>query len=1053
MAEKVRKLSFEGFLLDPANALLSRGRDRIALPPKPFGVLCHLIERAGALVTKDELLDAVWRDLHVTESSLSVSINAVRLALGDDPKSPRFIETVTRRGYRFIAPVTVAAEAESDRRRSAIASLPANCAVQRPRQWAGRENALRSMHHWFELAVDGRRQIAFLTGESGIGKTTLTEMLVEQIAGRRVGIMTGRCVQHFGTDEAFLPLNEALAEACVSRDSALLLRMLRDHAPAWLTQLPAAIDARDSAALRSEVFGTSRERMLREFCELLEALGRERPWILILEDLHWSDYATLDLLSRFALRDQPTSVLIIATYRPDDVMAAGHPLRAVHQELQIHGRCVEIALDKLTVTEVEQYLNLRFKAPKLARTLAPVVTRRTGGLPLFVVSLADFFVDRAEIIPLNGGWSLAPGKTVSQEGIPRDLHEMIVRQIDRLLPEEQRLLVAASAIGAEFCAAAVAGGMNRDVAEVEQACADLARKGQVLNADGIEEWPDGTVSGRYAFLHAFYQEVLYERLPPGRRANLHRRIGNTLEARYDTRTAEIAAVLALHFEEGRDVEKAIRYLAAAAESSTKRFANQEAAVYLTRALSLADRMPGGDVALTARLDLLRQRGWVLRAAGDFPGSFADIAAMIAHAGEAKRPLVEVTGLLDLSRFCLYVDRSRCLELARQALVKSEELDDDAIKALAQGNNANLNLMLNSWRAEDAELCRQTLRTLADARDPRIVLRRCSIESVLHFLTSNYRGCCDSARLGQEITRAIGDVYYFVLFNVLEAFSYLNLGEWRLLQQSVKAALAMTEKNANRQAAVLCQLSLAFLETEALDFASAKRRAEMALDRTVEANPFNFFLGRNLLAKAHLGLREYDAAWSHFEQIRHKIEVEGVSMDSSIYPQYYYNLGEFWLEQGDVERARAQALQLNVRAAESKEQTYLALAQRQLGDIARLEGRFDDAGAHLAHAAAIVEATEAPLAAWRVHASAAQLYETIGDLREAAASQARCDGVVAFLADKFAEDDPLRASFLENYAGEARRCNTVSPAVLKYRAAPTAGSRSSYGENGSTLHKP
>ena len=125
--------------------------------------------------------------------------------------------------------------------------------------------------------------------------------------------------------------------------------------------------------------------------------------------------------------------------------------------------------------------------------------------------------------------------------------------------------------------------MNRDVAEVEQACADLARKGQVLNADGIEEWPDGTVSGRYAFLHAFYQEVLYERLPPGRRANLHRRIGSTLEARYDTRTGEIAAVLALHFEEGRDLEKAIRYLAAAAESSDEAFRQPGSRRYLDRA--------------------------------------------------------------------------------------------------------------------------------------------------------------------------------------------------------------------------------------------------------------------------------------------------------------------------------------------------------------------------------------------------------------------------------------------------------------------------------------
>src|SRR5664279_3076639 len=100
MSEKVGRLAFDEFLLDPVNALLWRGQDRIALPPKPFGVLCYLVEHAGALATKDELLDAVWRNLHVTESSLSVCISALRLALGDDPKTPRFVERVTRRGYR-----------------------------------------------------------------------------------------------------------------------------------------------------------------------------------------------------------------------------------------------------------------------------------------------------------------------------------------------------------------------------------------------------------------------------------------------------------------------------------------------------------------------------------------------------------------------------------------------------------------------------------------------------------------------------------------------------------------------------------------------------------------------------------------------------------------------------------------------------------------------------------------------------------------------------------------------------------------------------------------
>ncbi len=1053
MGEKAGRLAFGEFLLDPANALLWRGEDRIALPPKPFGVLCYLVEHAGALATKDELLDAVWGNLHVTESSLSVSINALRLALGDDPKSPRFVETVTRRGYRFIAPVTVSPAARPGARQAATAVAPASCATPRPRWWAGRESALDAIELLFQRAAAGERQVAFVTGESGIGKTTLTEMLVQRMAGRPVGILTGCCVQHFGTDEAFLPLNEALAEGCLGADGALLLGALRRHAPTWLAQLPGFVEEGDRAALQSEVFGASRERMLREFCELLEALSQTRPWIIVLEDLHWSDYATLDVLSRFARRRQNAAVLILATYRPTDLLASDHPLRALHNELQIHGQCFQLALDRLSEAEVEQYLALRFGAGDLARSLMPALMRRTGGHPLFVVSLIDYFIDRGEIIAIDGVWRLAPGKTPSQQGMPRDLREMIARQIDRLPPEEQRLLEVASAIGVEFSAAAVAGGMNRDAGDVEEACAELAQKGHVLSADGVAEWPDGTVSGRFSFLHAFYQEVLCKRLAPGRLANLHRKLGDVLERGYDSRTSEIAAVLALHFEEGRDFEKAVRYLAEAADSSTRRFANREAAAYLTRALGLVDRIPRAEERLTTRLDLLRQRGWVLRAAGDLPGSFADIAVMAEYAGEANRPPIEVNALLDLSRFCLYVDRRRCLEFARRALIKSEGLDDKVIRALAEGNNANLNLLLNGWRSEDAELCRRAVATMAAADDPRIVLRRCSIECVLYYLTSDYRGCRDSAQLGQKMARTIGDVYYFVIFNLLEAFAHLHLGEWRLLQQGVTDALAMTQKNANHQAIVLCQLSLAFLETEALDYAGARRRGEAALVRGAEANPFNFFLGRNLLAKACLGLRDYDAAWAQFELIRHKIETEGVSMDSSIYPQYYYNLGEFWIEQGDLTRARAQALQLNACAAGPKEQTYLALAQRQLGDIARIEGRSEDAGAHLAQAVATVEAAETPLAAWRVYASAAQFYQQSGETSKAAASQAHCDEIVHALAGKLAQDDPLRASLLAKYAGEARRCTGVSPAVQKYRGAPIVGSRSSRDENGSTLHKP
>ena len=409
---------------------------------------------------------------------------------------------------------------------------------------------------------------------------------------------------------------EALQERCSGADGPYLLKTLRDHAPTWLAQLPVFIDATDRAAFQSEVFGATRERMLREFCELVEVLSSDRPWVIILEDLHWSDYATLDVLSRFARRDRKASVLVLATYRPIDVMIGGHPIRTIHQDLQIHGRCTELALDRLSRAEVEQYIALRFNEAGMVQALAEEVFRRTQGQPLFVVSLVDYFVAQRAIVEVDGHWRLAAEEAISQEGMPHDLRDMITAQIDRLNSDEKQLLETANAAGAEFSAAMVAGALNRDTLVVEQTFEALSRKGHVLTTAGVSEWPDGTVAGCYSFQHALYQEVLYKRLAPGQRVQTHRRLGERLEEGYGARATEIASALALHFEEGRDFEKAVRYLGLAAENSAKRFGNREAAIYLTRALGLVSRLPAEE-QLTARIKLLQQRGRARRAAGEF----------------------------------------------------------------------------------------------------------------------------------------------------------------------------------------------------------------------------------------------------------------------------------------------------------------------------------------------------------------------------------------------------------------------------------------------------
>ena len=436
----------------------------------------------------------------------------------------------------------------------------------------------------------GDRQVVFITGEAGIGKTSFIEMAMEQLSRYRVETLCGFCTERFSTNEAFLPLIDSLTTRCRGPDGSAVLEAVRAHAPTWLLQMPGFLDVADRAAFRNEVFGATRERMLREFCDLLEALSVDRPWVLVIEDMHWSDFQTVDVLSRFAHGDRKAQVLVLATYRVGDSIMGGHPVRRLHQDLEIHGRCSELQLDRLSKTEVEHHLALRFQDEKLASALSGPMFGRTQGQPLFIASLVDYLVNHESIVEIDGAWRLGSGTALSEDVVPKDLINMITHRIDRLSEDEQQLLEAASVAGSECAAALVAAGLSRDTVETEEVLEGLARKDHMLVSSGVSEWPDGTYSGSYAFHHILYQNVLYQRLSPAWRLQIHHRMGERLEQGYAGRTENIAATLALHFEQSRDFPRALRYLSQAAENSAKRLGHEEATNYLSRALGILDRL-------------------------------------------------------------------------------------------------------------------------------------------------------------------------------------------------------------------------------------------------------------------------------------------------------------------------------------------------------------------------------------------------------------------------------------------------------------------------------
>ncbi|MGH8563440.1 MAG: AAA family ATPase, partial [Gammaproteobacteria bacterium] len=571
------QLSFPPFRLDLANERLWRRAELLPLRPKAFRLLRYLAEHPQRLVTQEELLKAVWQHRYVSEGLLRGYIRKLRSTLGDDAKAPRFIETASGRGYRFIASITPILPIPSPIESSVPPTL------QPPPGFVGRQEELAQLHRALERALLGERQVVFVAGEPGIGKTTLVDAFLAQVVvAQGLWVGRGQCIDHYGAGEAYLPLLEAFGGlARRVEQGRALLPLLRRQAPTWLVQMPAVIEEAEREALSRQLYGSTQERMARELAGALEGLTAERPLVLWLEDLHWSDFSTLDALAMLARRREPARLLVVGTYRPAEVMASGHPLRALVRELEAHAQCRDLPLGFLTPPEVTQYLAARFAPPEPQaaglEAWGRFIHRHTDGSPLFMVAMVDDLMSRGVIgeAALERPWPAPPAHLTG--GLPESLRQLIDHQLDRLNDEERRVLEAASVAGMEFSAAWIAAALDTDVVQLEGCCEALACRHLFLRPAKGPTGPERRLTERYHFLHALYPQVLSEGLPASRRRQLHQRVGESKEIAFGSRSADVAAALAVHFEEARDGPRAVHYLRQAAQNALRRSAGREAA--------------------------------------------------------------------------------------------------------------------------------------------------------------------------------------------------------------------------------------------------------------------------------------------------------------------------------------------------------------------------------------------------------------------------------------------------------------------------------------------
>jgi predicted ATPase len=611
----------------------------------------------------------------VSDSGLRLCVREIRTALGDNAESPHYLETIFGRGYRFL-------EGRDGRALFPDSTGPI----------VGRDSELHRLEDYYQLAADRRHPFVLLSGEPGIGKTALLDCFLDRVSEQSTAkVIQAQCVVHYGKGEAYGPLLQAIARACRDRDGAEILSVFKRDAPIWLLQLPGLIAPAEFERIQRQVEGTGPERMTREFCQAVETLTTQTPLILAIEDLHWADTSTIDLLAMLAQHDT-SSLLLLGTYRPADAVLYSKHLRDIIKELKGRRQCEEISLEHLSREDVANYLTGRLGGD-VSNELNTTIYRRSIGNPLFMVNLVEDLMQRQALVQQNGYWTTGDQAQSLLEGIPETLRSLISRRLESLPNEQKLILETASVVGLEFTAAAMASALEQTTMDIESECEAMSAQGHFVEMSGVEEWPNGTLSGRYRFQHPLYFKMLYEQIGEARRVRAHRRVGECLETGYGDRANEIAASLAVHFDRGRDTVRTIRYRKLAAEHALELHAYPEGIGQLMRGLDSLKQLPESTERDQQELEFLLLLG---------PPEIATkgyTAPEVEQVYDRAQELCEVlqgdshraTVLWNLAGF----------RMARAELVQSRNLIEQVVELAKESTDDDLDLMAHDALAQQS----------------------------------------------------------------------------------------------------------------------------------------------------------------------------------------------------------------------------------------------------------------------------------------------------------------------------------------------------------------
>jgi DNA-binding winged helix-turn-helix (wHTH) protein/tetratricopeptide (TPR) repeat protein len=567
----------------------------LQLRPKAWQALTYLLQRPEQLISSDALLDALWPGQEVSAKTLVNLVSELRTALGDKEPPHRVLQTVHRRGYRLLVS-PVRDDAQGGSTPPSRAALPAQPPLPPPAQqprlahsprssrepephprapgeltlWVGRESESAALRSLLDQAVAGQRHLALVAGPSGVGKTALLDRFTGPLAPAGVVAARGACLEQTTEREPFAAVLALLADLCSGPLAPQAQAALRRCAPTWLAQLPWLVEPEAWAWLQKTLPGSGQGRMLREFVALLQALsGPEHPaLVLVLEDLHWADHATLDLLQTLASQRAAARLLVVGSYQPALAAHTNHRIADLATQLVARQEAVELQLQPLSGADIRDWMGRRLGNPALGEALKNWAESQSMGIPLYLQAAVRYLIDTGAMVQQQGQWTLVA--LPPHSSLPDPLRRLINARMARLAPETRELLEAASLVGMKAPLQLLAATLERDTSELEQLCHTALKQVDFAEIGPSTPWPDGTQAGVLQFTHDIYRRALYESLSPGWRQRRYRLLAERLEAGWKDQPARVAGQLATAYAGAGMPEATARVLEMTAHLAAQR---------------------------------------------------------------------------------------------------------------------------------------------------------------------------------------------------------------------------------------------------------------------------------------------------------------------------------------------------------------------------------------------------------------------------------------------------------------------------------------------------